>query len=460
MAHSRISRYLPAILICMVFALFIWGFFTLHTVHTAASPGTNPANPLSTPRTIVQNAAQTGNMQEKEATPEALPASTKAQALLQPEAALAACPAPPLPAAIARLFKPKPLYDPVHKTHPILGLEASLRLAALAGEGLDPAFHALIDRLVEDGFKRAEMVALFASLGPKAFSPQFMAAKVAELHGVGARGINSRYKPGEFSPAGYQRPVNATTYAAILDLIETHAAAFEDIKKRYGVPANVIIGILLVETGLGANLGGDPALLSLGSMAATNSITMLNTRGNGLQSRQLNASRLEGTLRTKSDWAYNELVALIRFGAENCLDIARVPGSMYGAIGLCQFMPSNLPLFGVDGNNDGIINLFSIEDAIYSVANYLYQNGWHPRGGRDHQLRVIYTYNHDHSYAYSVLALADKVSQATAGKVGLHLNALGSVSRFGGYRDKYLSKRGRVGARISGMGSYSSILAQ
>ena len=335
-----------------------------------------------------------------------------------------------------------------------------MRLAALAEQGLDPAFHALVDRLVADGFKREEMISLFAALGPKAFTPQFMAAKVAELHGVGARGIASRYKPGEFTPSGYQRPVSSTTYGSILELINTHAEAFDDIKKRFGVPANVIIGILLVETGLGFNLGGDPALLALGSMAATNSITMLNTRGNGLQSRQLNASRLEGTLRTKSDWAYNELAALIRFGAENGLDIARIPGSMYGAIGLCQFMPSNLPLFGVDGDGDGVINLFTIQDAIYSVANYLYQNGWQARGGRDHQVRIIYTYNHDYAYANSVLALADKVAQAEAGKVGLHLNALGSISRFGGHRDKYLAKRGRSGARITGMGSYSSILGQ
>ena len=482
MGHSPTVRYLPAILACMIFALFIWAFLTLHPGQTAAAPGTGPATLLALPGASLPEAtpnsgavallhagpsAHTGagatpdiqtdyGLAPMDGSSSPVPGESPASSL-SPKPSRSAC--PPLPVAITRLLRPKPLYEPVHHVQPLLGLEASLRLSALAEEGLDPVFHALIDRLVADGFIREDMVSLFSALGPKAFSPQYMAAKVAELHGVGARGVSPRYRPGEFAPAGYERPVTSTTYAAILDFINTHAEAFADIQKRYGVPANVVIGILLVETGLGANLGGDPALLVLGSMAATDTVAMLNTRGNSQQSSRLNADRLERTLRNKSDWAYNELVALIRFGAENCLDVARIPGSMYGAIGLCQFMPSNLEPFGVDGDGDGSINLFTATDAIYSVANYLYQNGWQAKGGRDHQVRIIYTYNHDYSYANSVLALAGKISQAESGKVGLHLNALGSISRIGGgYRDKYLSKRGRGGARISGMGSYSAIL--
>ncbi len=52
-------------------------------------------------------------------------------------------------------------------------------------------------------------------------------------------------------------------------------------------------------------------------------------------------------------------------------------GSYAGAIGLGQFMPSSWTAFAVDGDADGIVDLFhSRRDAIFSVANFLKVHGW------------------------------------------------------------------------------------
>lgn len=50
---------------------------------------------------------------------------------------------------------------------------------------------------------------------------------------------------------------------------------------------------------------------------------------------------------------------------------SHLPGSIYGAVGLCQFMPSNIAVYGADGNGDGRVDLFDTSDAIASLANYL-----------------------------------------------------------------------------------------
>jgi len=53
------------------------------------------------------------------------------------------------------------------------------------------------------------------------------------------------------------------------------------------------------------------------------------------------------------------------------------PMSSYaGALGLCQFMPSNIKRYGVDHDGSGACNLWTPADAIGSVANYFRKHGW------------------------------------------------------------------------------------
>jgi membrane-bound lytic murein transglycosylase B len=84
-----------------------------------------------------------------------------------------------------------------------------------------------------------------------------------------------------------------------------------------------------------------------------------------------------------------------------------MPGSIYGAVGICQFMPSNILRFGVDGDGDGTVNLFHASDAMHSLANYLKYHGWKPGLSREKQNRVLRHYNNSATYANTILAVAD-----------------------------------------------------
>ena len=68
--------------------------------------------------------------------------------------------------------------------------------------------------------------------------------------------------------------------------------------------------------------------------------------------------------------------------------------------------------YGVDGNGDGVVDLFVLEDALFSMGRYLLANGW--RGSmrnRKKQRRAIYNYNQSVIYVNTVLAVADYLEE-------------------------------------------------
>ena len=62
---------------------------------------------------------------------------------------------------------------------------------------------------------------------------------------------------------------------------------------------------------------------------------------------------------------------------EQNIAIETVRGSYAGAMGAPQFIPSSYRNFAIDGDGDGLIDLFeNWDDIVMSVANYLKVNGW------------------------------------------------------------------------------------
>jgi membrane-bound lytic murein transglycosylase B len=95
------------------------------------------------------------------------------------------------------------------------------------------------------------------------------------------------------------------------------------------------------------------------------------------------------------------LVALIRQCKARGIDALSVKGSWAGALGFPQFMPASLR-WAEDGNGDGKIDLFEMDDAIASVGRYLSSAGF-KKSARD----AVYDYNHEAAYVEGVLAFAD-----------------------------------------------------
>ena len=179
-------------------------------------------------------------------------------------------------------------------------------------------------------------------------------------------------------------------------------------EKNYGVNSRVITAILLVESRLGKYLGKRSTLNTLSTLA---SLMNPQTRSEFYHkippAKRISRKKFEKSARIKSKWAYKELKAFLEYTEQEGLDPAQLPGSIAGAMGLSQFMPSSILTYGKDGNNDGSINLHTHADAIASIANYLKSHGWRPGISRKKAEKVIYHYNHSKYYVKAILKIAD-----------------------------------------------------
>ncbi len=134
--------------------------------------------------------------------------------------------------------------------------------------------------------------------------------------------------------------------------------ALSRAESQFGVPAEIIVAIIGVETVYGRNTGNFRVMDSLTTLAFDYPDTP--TR----------AARME--------FFRGELENTLLFAREAAIDPMSLQGSYAGAIGLPQFMPSSIRQFAIDFNNDGKIDLRNTPaDAIGSVANFLVHHGWH-----------------------------------------------------------------------------------
>ncbi len=146
-----------------------------------------------------------------------------------------------------------------------------------------------------------------------------------------------------------------------------HRDALSREEKAYGVPAEIIVAIIGVETSYGGYTGKHRVLDALYTLA-------FRYPRSGKPERAAYEQRRELFFR-------DELAQLFALGREEKLDITGLIGSYAGAMGMGQFMPSSYREFAVDGDGDGRRDLFnSVDDVFASVANYFRKKGGE-RGG-------------------------------------------------------------------------------
>lgn len=134
-----------------------------------------------------------------------------------------------------------------------------------------------------------------------------------------------------------------------------HADTLERASREYGVPAEIIVAIIGVETLYGTRKGKHLVLDSLATLA-------------------FRYPRRNKFFRT-------ELEQFLVLAQQENLDTPKVTGSYAGAMGIPQFISSSYRRYAVDFDGDGVRNLFGSEsDAIGSVANYLKTHGWQRDG--------------------------------------------------------------------------------
>lgn len=319
----------------------------------------------------------------------------------------------------------------------------------------------LISKLVTDGMDETRVRKAFDELGVR-YTSLPMGRKILELYGLRyGGGLQAGNVDGEEEvpvESAFTPVPTSLSLAGCRKLIKTNDKLFKGVQKRYGVPAQTIVALLLVETNLGNNLGSDPAFRNLASMALSTTPEHVAQHLKKLKLGKDKQDFIQASLDDKSAWAYRELKALISYADEMGFELMKIPGSMYGAVGICQFMPSNIKPYGIDGDGDGKVNLFKLTDAVHSVANYLRQHGWKAGMEPFQQLIVLRAYNQDNIYAYTVqavsgrLALGDEFNKSPAIMAANPLNLVRGVV-VPGYQ-----KRSKVTNPIKPMQSYNDIL--
>lgn len=278
------------------------------------------------------------------------------------------------------------------------------KLCFAAQESVD--WSVLVNRLIADGYNEQEIRKLFAHPDIK-FDQAIMAGKLKELTNNNKNNTAERARVITALHKSYLKP---SVIARARSFMKDNKQELANIKKVYCVPGEIVVSIVLVETRLGTFMGGRKAFNALASMAL---MSDLNTVRPYLAEGLLTPGNEEFAAvkcREKSDRAYLELKGLLKYAALNNVDPLSIPGSVYGAIGICQFLPSNVFIYGVDGDKDGRIDLFTRNDALHSVASYLRGNGWQCAMTRAKKKEVILTYNNSQIYANTVLGVADKLN--------------------------------------------------
>lgn len=190
-------------------------------------------------------------------------------------------------------------------------------------------------------------------------------------------------------------------------------AIFNRMSRHYNVPGEVVAAIMWVETGYGRNFGKNKAAAMLASMAvAASNFSVVAPAVADLGNDRETINFLKENAIKRGDWALNELASLLRYSFDNGYDPTTFPGSIYGAIGWGQFMPSNILKCGVDANGDGRIDLFDKTDAIFSIGNFLRAHGWaRLKVAEETRRKVIMKYNRSDTYVNTIIYVADYLAR-------------------------------------------------
>lgn len=130
---------------------------------------------------------------------------------------------------------------------------------------------------------------------------------------------------------------------------QAQMAFLQGLQQQYGVPAEIITAIWGMETSYGANTGKSDLPSALATLA------------------------YDGRRR---EFAEQQLIALLRLIESGDVRWDQLSGSWAGGMGQTQFIPTTYLDNAVDGNGDGVRNLWDSADALASTANYLARSGW------------------------------------------------------------------------------------
>ena len=167
--------------------------------------------------------------------------------------------------------------------------------------------------------------------------------------------IDAISRPAEARPWYQYRPIfmTETRIDGGVEFWRANAQLLDEITERFGVPIEVIVAIVGVETNYGMNTGSFRVIDALATLGFY--------------------------FPRRADFFASELGHFLALAAEEDLPLFEVRGSYAGAMGIGQFIPSSYRAYAVDFDGSGRRDLWrSLPDALGSVANYLAVHRWLP----------------------------------------------------------------------------------
>ena len=219
----------------------------------------------------------------------------------------------------------------------LLALPGSLEAAGAGDYAHRADVRAFIERMsAEHGFSGPALRRVFAQAQ---YQPRVVAAMT--------RPVVSPPKYYEFVPR-FLDPARVDAGAAFW---REHAATLERARQTFGVPAEIVVAIIGVETNYGRHIGTYRVLDALTTLAFD--------------------------YPRRAEFFRGELEQFLLLAREQGVSPLALRGSYAGAIGLPQFMPGSIRAYALDFDDDGRIDLAKdADDAIGSVAHYLARHGW------------------------------------------------------------------------------------
>ena len=154
-------------------------------------------------------------------------------------------------------------------------------------------------------------------------------------------------------------------------LLQQHSVLLEQVRQRYGVQPHYLLAFWAVESNYGRSTGGFSVLEALATLA-------FDPR--------------------RADFFRRQLLTALQIIDDGHIQAERMSGSWAGAMGQLQFMPNIFYQYGIDGDQDGRIDIWnSLPDIFHSAANFLSQSGW--RGDERWGREVLLTEDFDFSLA-------------------------------------------------------------
>ncbi|MDF3934844.1 lytic murein transglycosylase B [Pseudomonas citronellolis] len=224
------------------------------------------------------------------------------------------------------------------------GLQPIPQAAPLTGDfAKNAAAQRFIDKMVDiHGFDRRQLHDLLSRTERLDWVIRLMDRQAPTYQGPsGPNGAWLRYRKKFITPDNVQNGVA---------FWNQYESALQRASQIYGVPPEIIVGIIGVETRWGRVMGKTRIIDALATLAFD--------------------------YPRRADYFAGELEQFLLLARKEGDDPTALRGSYAGAMGYGQFMPTSFARYAVDFDNDGHVDLWDPQDAIGSVANYFHQHGW------------------------------------------------------------------------------------